>query len=94
MNITTDNSAVIAALNERIAELEKQLKPDTFWPEQDEEVFSTEHEAIEYMIDEENAKVGSVFTLGRAATLPTQDYIITSYSETGAFEWEEIKDPS
>lgn len=82
------------AKDARIAELEKQLKPNIFWPDECEEGFSTEHDAIESMIEEMNAKVGSVFTLGRAATLLSQDYIITSYSEAGAFEWEEIKDES
>ena len=96
MNIVTDNSAVITALKERIAELEKQLKPDIFWPSSGAEFgFNTEDEAIESIFDEENAKVGSVFTLDMATKLPSKNYVIISFhNHTGDFDWEEIKDPS
>ena len=94
MNIVTDNSAVIATLNERIAELEKQLEPDIFWPDECEEGFSTEHDAIESILENStSAKEGDVFTLQKAVFIKGQDYVITDYDEdSGSFSFKALKE--
>ena len=78
----------------RIAELEKQLKPDLFWSDNEPELgFDSAHEAIESMFDDINAQVGSVFTLDRAVKLPSQDYVLTEFDEIeNSFEYEALKE--
>lgn len=81
-------------LEVKIAELEKQLKPDLFWQDNEPELgFDSAHEAIESMFDDINAHVGSVFTLAKAVKLPSQDYVLTEFDEsTGSFEYEALKE--
>jgi hypothetical protein len=83
----------IKSKDDKIAELEKQLKPNIFWTDVDVAGFDTAHEAIETMIDEINAKVGSVFTLDRGIRLLKQDYVLTEFDEdAGSFEYEALKE--
>jgi hypothetical protein len=76
-------------------ELEKQLKPDLFWPENEGEIgFDDAHEAIGSMVDDYGAILGSMFTLDRAVKLSSQTYVLTEFDEsTGSFEFEALKEP-
>jgi hypothetical protein len=76
-------------------ELEKQLKPDLFWPENEGEIgFDDAHEAIGSMVDDYGAILGSMFTLDRAVKLSSQTYVLTEFDEsTGSFEYEALKEP-
>jgi hypothetical protein len=90
---------VIHNLEKRIVELEKelekQLKPDLFWPENEGEIgFDDAHEAIGSMVDGYGAILGSMFTLDRAVKLSSQTYVLTEFDEsTGSFEYEALKEP-
>jgi hypothetical protein len=74
-------------------ELEKQLKPDLFWPENEGELgFDNAHEAIGSMVDDYGATLGSMLTLDRAVKLSSQTYVLTEFDEsTGSFEYEPLK---
>jgi hypothetical protein len=91
----TRSLADIKRIVELEKELEKQLKPDLFWPENEGEIgFYDAHEAIGSMVDDYGAILGSMFTLDRAVKLSSQTYVLTEFDEsTGSFEYEALKEP-
>jgi hypothetical protein len=88
------NIADIKRIVELEKELEKQLKPDLFWPENEGKIgFDDAHEAIGSMVDYYGAILGSMFTLDRAVKLSSQTYVLTEFDEsTGSFEYEALKE--
>ena len=94
-NVLLDCLNMTKRIVELEKELEKQLKPDLFWPENEGEIgFDDAHEAIGSMVDDCGAILGSMFTLDRAVKLSSQTYVLTEFDEsTGSFEYEALKEP-
>ena len=71
----------LADKEKRIAELERQLKPNLYWDDSDTEI---SHDCIEELMQlklEDGAEVGDEIEIQRAALLPNQTYIFTQIND-------------